>query len=63
MVLVADEELFAEFGSLVVEVTDAVLVDWETELKVLAVTLMVMTAIAPTLRVGMVQETVTVARV
>ena len=63
MVEVAVEELFARFGSLVVELTVAVLVVSDEELNVLAVTLIVTIAELPTLRLPKEQFTVVVAAV
>lgn len=60
---VALEVLFAEFGSLVVEVTVAVLVESDEELNVLAVTLIVMRAELPTPRLLREQLRVVVAAV
>jgi len=52
------DELFKEFGSEVVELTVAVFVEVEAELNVVALTLIVMTAVLPTLRLPSVQVTV-----
>jgi hypothetical protein len=52
-----------EFGSLVEELTVAVLLDSEAELKVFAAALMVTTATLPTLKLPRLQETVVVADV
>lgn len=52
------EELLAAVGSLVVEVTLAVLVEVEAELKIFAVALMVIRTELPTLRLPRVQVTV-----
>jgi hypothetical protein len=60
MVDMAVEVLFAKFGSLVVELTVAVLLDCDEELNVFAVTLMVTTAELPTLRLPRLQTTVVV---
>ena len=54
----AVEELFAKFGSEVVEVTEAVLLEDELALKVLAVALMVMRMELPTPRLPSEQLTV-----
>ena len=60
MVDMAVDVLFAKFGSLVVELTVAVLLDCDEELNVFAVTLMVTTAELPTLRLPRLQTTVVV---
>jgi hypothetical protein len=59
----AVEELFAEFGSDVLAVTVAVLLERELALKVVAFTFMVITATLPTVRELMVHDTVVVAAV
>jgi hypothetical protein len=59
----AVEELFAEFGSDVLAVTVAVLLERELALKVVAFTFMVITAMLPTVRELMVHDTVVVAAV
>jgi len=59
----AVDESFAELGSLVVELTVAVFEEVEAELKVFAVTLMVMTTVPPTLMEPSGHETVVVATV
>jgi len=61
MVVMTDDKLFRRFGSLVVDVTDAVFVAVDDALKVVAVVLMVMRARAPTLIVPMLQVTVPAA--
>src|SRR5271167_1043425 len=63
MVEMDEEELFVEFGSLVVAETVALLVDCVEELKVLAVTLIVMMARPPTLIEPRLQPTEVVATV
>lgn len=63
IVLAADEELLAEFGSLVVAVTVAVLVEREEELKELAVTSIVTVTSPPTLTLPSEQVTVVVEEV
>src|SRR5579863_577823 len=55
------DELFKRFGSEVVELTVAVFVEVVEELKVVALTLMVTTAVLPTLRLPSVQVTLPVA--
>src|ERR1700685_26613 len=61
MVEIAVEELFGAFGSLVVEVTVAVFDDNVAELKLAAVTLMVIITRPPTFMLLNVQFTVVVA--
>ena len=63
MVEIAVEELFVEFGSLVVEVTVAVFEDKVAELNDAAVTLMVMITRPPTFMLFSVQFTVVVTDV
>ena len=55
------DELFKRFGSEVVEATVAVFVEVVEELNVVALTLIVMTAVLPTLRLPSVQVTVPAA--
>src|SRR5271167_1384638 len=62
MVDIELDELFRRFGSDVVEeLTVAVFVEVEAELNVVALTLIVMTAVLPTLRLPSVQVTVVTA--
>ena len=61
MLDIALEELFVAFGSEVVEVTVAVFVEVEAALNVVALTLIVITAVLPTLRLPSVQVTVPAA--
>jgi hypothetical protein len=61
MLDIAVEELFVKLGSEVVELTVAVFVEVEAELKVVALTLIVTTAVLPTLRLPSVQVTVPAA--
>ncbi len=63
IVVMEDDVLLAEFGSLVVEVTVAVLVESDAELNVFAETLILMRAVLPTLIAPKLQETVVVATV
>ena len=58
MVDIEVDELFKRFGSEVVEVTVAVFVEVERELNVFALTLIVITAVLPTLRLPSAQFTV-----
>lgn len=63
IVEVNEEVLFDRLGSDVEELTVAVFVEYELELKVTAFTLIVTTAVLPTLRFPKLQETVVVAAV
>ena len=61
MLDIAVEELLVRLGSEVVELTVAIFVEVEAELNVVAFTLMVMTAVLPTLKVPSVHVTVPAA--
>ena len=61
MVDIAADELFVRLGSEVVEATVAWLLDVATALNVVALTLMVITAVLPTLRLPSVHVTVPAA--